>query len=335
MVVFIYMFVTPFIETPYWCIESKKRGETDGLTYDCQVVSKNYVAKYSEIANLSPIMMSVLDILCLIFFAYFRWFKSTWAVQKSRDKMRNVIFIILYSISIAIFVLSAFEITSMFLADMLRPFVIINFFRTLRFNLKEFYHDLRASFTILVTVFAWIFYFTVFGFYLFRYTFEGSTHFLDLGMSYSNLFTALTTANFPDVGLPAYQRNYFTMLFFISFLLVGLYLLLNILLASVFSKFTLRLEARITKNRMKRRNQVLKAYKRFERNVEDHLDAEEFRGFLAFIYDLKIDEPEGRSHYRRILGKMGVQSEEDDVPKDTIVNFMVARGALELRNNGR
>ena len=137
---------------------------------------------------------------------------------------------------------------------MLRPFVVINFFRTMRFNTKEFAHDLKASFIILVTIVFWIFYYAMLGFYLFRYTFEGATNFLELGMSMSSIYTALTTANFPDVGLPAYQRNYFTMLFFISFMLVGLYLLLNILLASVFSKFTLRLEERIRANGTQRRN---------------------------------------------------------------------------------
>ena len=69
----------------------------------------------------------------------------------------------------------------------------------------EFYYDIKASFTILFTVFVWIFYYTMFGFYLFRYTFEGAQNFVDFKTSYSSMFTALTTANFPDVALPAMQ----------------------------------------------------------------------------------------------------------------------------------
>ena len=46
------------------------------------------------------------------------------------------------------------------------------------------------------------------------------------------------------------------MLFFISFLVIGLFFLLNILLASVFNKFTTRLKERTEANKMKRRNGV-------------------------------------------------------------------------------
>ena len=109
----------------------------------------------------------------------------------------------LCTISCVICILSAFAITSLFLADLLRPFVVISLFRTVRFNFKEFFFDLKASFTILATVFIWIFYYTMFGFYLFRYTFEGAQNFVDFKTSYSSMFTALTTANFPDVALPA------------------------------------------------------------------------------------------------------------------------------------
>lgn len=173
------------------------------MTYNCQVQSKLYEARYSEIVDFNPLYTALFDILCLAFFAYFKWFKSTWSVQRSNDKLRNSIFAMLCTISCAICILSAFNITSLFLADLLRPFVVISFFRTVRFNIKEFYYDLKASFTILATVFVWIFYYTMFGFYLFRYTFEGAQNFVDLKTSYSSMFTALTTANFPDVALPA------------------------------------------------------------------------------------------------------------------------------------
>ena len=224
--------------------------------------------------------------------------------------------------------------TSVFVADMMRPFVVICCFRTIRFNFKEFCHDLRASLVILVTVFFWIFYYTVFGFYLFRYSFEGSTKFLNLGMSYTSLYTALTTANFPDVGLPAYQRNFFTMFFFITFLLVGLYLLLNILLAIVFSKFTMRLEKRIHANRMKRRNQIVEIYEKFETNLAGYLNADECKKLIAFVYDFDMETRSGRSRYRKILSKMELD-ETDEVGKETIVNFLVTRGAQELRSKSQ
>ena len=48
----------------------------------------------------------------------------------------------------------------------------------------------------------------------------------------------LTTANFPDIMLPAYNVNFMYSIFFISYLMIGLYFLLSLLLANIFTKFT-------------------------------------------------------------------------------------------------
>ena len=121
-----------------------------------------------------------------------------------------------------------------------------------------------ASFTTLVAIFAWIFMYSIVGFYLFHYSFEGATTFVNFRESYWNMLTLLTTANFPDIMLPACHRNYFIMLFFISYLLLGLFFLLNFLLASVFNKFKQRLAARIDSNEEKRKQQVFQVYKMFD-----------------------------------------------------------------------
>ena len=49
--------------------------------------------------------------------------------------------------------------------------------------------------------------------------------------SYYSMLILLTTANFPDVMLPAYNVSFFWSIYFVSFLILGLYALLNLLLA--------------------------------------------------------------------------------------------------------
>lgn len=115
-----------------------------------------------------------------------------------------------------------------------------------------------------MTVFAFIFLYAIVGFYTFRYTFEGGQDFATFSEGYTSMLTLLTTANFPDVMLPAYRVNYFNMSFFVSYLCIGLFFLLNILLAVVFNKYKGRLEAKIVKNEEKRNKLVLKLYKMFE-----------------------------------------------------------------------
>ena len=52
----------------------------------------------------------------------------------------------------------------------------------------------------------------------------------------------LTTANFPDIMLPAYKTNWWQILLFVAYMFGGLYFLSNVLLATVYSRFRCRLE---------------------------------------------------------------------------------------------
>jgi len=82
--------------------------------------------------------------------------------------------------------------------------------------------------------------YSVLGFYLFGpdENFEGSPYFQTFFLSFINLFVLLTTANYPDVMMPSYNRNSFSFLFFFSYLMVNLYFLMNLLLAVVYDSFT-------------------------------------------------------------------------------------------------
>ena len=60
--------------------------------------------------------------------------------------------------------------------------------------------------------------------------------------AYYRMLILLTTANFPDIMLPAYNENIFNVVLFMSYMMLGLYFMFNILLATVYSRFKRRLE---------------------------------------------------------------------------------------------
>lgn len=53
-----------------------------------------------------------------------------------------------------------------------------------------------------------------------------------------NMIILLTTSNYPDVMLPAYQADRLMCLFFITYLFLGLFLIMNVLLAVIFNIFS-------------------------------------------------------------------------------------------------
>ena len=94
---------------------------------------------------------------------------------------------------------------------------------------------------ILVSIFLFVLVYSAVGFFVFEYKIEGYMYFATLSDSYYSMLILLTTANYPDVMLPAYNASFFWSLFFVSFLILGLYALLNLLLAQVFNGFRNRL----------------------------------------------------------------------------------------------
>lgn len=217
-----------------------------------------------------------------------------------------------------------------FFADLLRPFIVINFLGTQRQNLKDFCTDLWSSATIVVTIFAWIYLFSLVGFYIFRYSFEGVVYFDSMRTSYRSMLTLLTTANFPDVMLPAYNKNFFSILFFLFYLLFGLYFLFNLLLASVFSKFKDRYQNRIDANKENLRKKVEQLYEMFDKRQRGYLNSEELKQLLAFVFDLQVKSRMSREYNKRILSKLGL-TEREHIPRDLLIDYLVDRGAMEKR----
>ncbi|XP_059149690.1 two pore channel protein 1-like [Physella acuta] len=79
--------------------------------------------------------------------------------------------------------------------------------------------------------------FSILGFYLFS-GIKTDTNFKTMQSSFVSLFVLLTTANYPDVMMPAYNESRYYCVFFIIYLSLELYFLMNLLLAVVYDTFS-------------------------------------------------------------------------------------------------
>jgi hypothetical protein len=87
---------------------------------------------------------------------------------------------------------------------------------------------------------------TVFAFVaerMFIGTLAGTQYFPNYMESWLNMFILMTTANFPDVMLPAYEKNRLYCIFFIFYVCLQVYLLMSLMLAIFYSNFNKRFEA--------------------------------------------------------------------------------------------
>ena len=129
----------------------------------------------------------------------------------------------------------------------MRPVVVLIFLSTIRSNFKQLLLNVRDSIAILIAILIYIFYFTIIGYYLFRSTLQGYVNFTSIPETYYQMAILLTTSNFPDVMLPAYYESSYSVIFFMVYLILGLYFLFNTLLATIFTNYKQRLQARAAK----------------------------------------------------------------------------------------
>ena len=84
--------------------------------------------------------------------------------------------------------------------------------------------------------------------------------FADYGAALDSLGVAVTTANFPDVMMPYYNDGYFHSAFFLAFMVITTFLLMNVVLAVTFQAFSELMCARVVKDSTQRRKAVAEVF---------------------------------------------------------------------------
>uniref|UniRef100_A0A8C4TZD5 Two pore segment channel 1 n=1 Tax=Falco tinnunculus TaxID=100819 RepID=A0A8C4TZD5_FALTI len=103
-----------------------------------------------------------------------------------------------------------------------------------RRNLRQIFQSLPPFIDILLLL---LFFMVIFAILGELYLWKIEVYFNTLENSLVNLFVLLTTSNFPDVMMPSYARNPWSCVFFIVYLSIELYFIMNLLLAVVFDTF--------------------------------------------------------------------------------------------------
>ncbi|XP_020622394.1 two pore calcium channel protein 1-like [Orbicella faveolata] len=124
--------------------------------------------------------------------------------------------------------------------------------------------------------------FAMLGFYLFSDN-EKDEFFNSFWRSFISLFVLLTTANYPDVMMPSYQRSRWAVIYFGVYIAVVLYFLMNLLLAVVYDTFTNIEKNKFRKLFLHKRQAVRQAYKLLCSESPPHwISLSKFIGLMSF-----------------------------------------------------
>ncbi|XP_058382176.1 two pore channel protein 2 isoform X1 [Diceros bicornis minor] len=202
---------------------------------------------------------------------------------------------------------------------LLRPFFLMQNSSMMKKTLKCVRRSLPEMASVLLLLALHLCVFTMFGMLLFTrekqddgQDRERLTYFRNLPQALTSLLVLLTTANNPDVMIPAYSKNRAYAIFFIVFTLIGSLFLMNLLTAIIYNQFRGYLMKSLQTSLLRRRLGTRAAYE-----VLSSLTAEEEahpqrvgvkpQDFLQVLQKVQLDS----SHKQAIVEE--VRSYGDDV----------------------
>ena len=129
-----------------------------------------------------------------------------------------------------------------FVAQLMRPVFIMIQFRILLDLLKRVILVISDILPMILLLALVVLSFALLTFRLYRGTMQGQSWFLTFEDSWYNMLVLMTTCNFPDIMLYAYDETRASSLVFISFLIISIFLFMNLTLANMFFFYVKRLD---------------------------------------------------------------------------------------------
>jgi len=124
--------------------------------------------------------------------------------------------------------------------------VLLLFIRALRESWKRILMVLYHSFPVLLIIFAYLIFCSLVAYIMFGgETYNNKEYFEDIPHTMFNMYVLLTTSNFPDIIFPFWRIHNITALYFIGFLMTGLYMLFNLMLAIFYNNYKHQINMKI------------------------------------------------------------------------------------------
>jgi len=205
------------------------------------------------------------------------------------------------------------------LAPLFRIFLLVSLSVDSRRELRTIITLMPEVMTIVFLLFIFIAFYAWMGVVGFYGTPEAKQHFPNLIDGMWTLWIAVTTANYPDVMMPAYNRNRLAALYFVVFMAITFFFLMNVILASVVNAYDNELDRRRIASKQTSQRELHEAFALLQKNGVIDRDT-----VMALFLILNDDFPEFRTipdDEAKLLFALLDKDGSNQISEDEFMNF--------------
>lgn len=261
-----------FFEKPLWCARY--------TTHSCDERDYYFLGQLPYLTKTQAIVYEGITLIILLIQTLFPIAFEGWNLywKNILNKLKVICLFILVA-DLLVYALYLSPVAIYYLPLRIAPYIRIVFFvlniRELRTcavtlaGMGGMYLNILALSLLFLLFSSWLAYL------FFEDTQQGIALFYSYGATVYQMFVLFTTSNNPDVWIPAYKESRWYSLFFIIYVLLGVYFLTNLILAVVYDSFKDQLVKQIARMDYMRRSILGKAFGLIDTHKNGFLDKEQ------------------------------------------------------------
>jgi two pore calcium channel protein len=254
-----------FLEKPLWCRKDAEHACDQRDLYflgQLPYFSKTESLIYEGIT----LVILALDIFCPLSYEGLNIF---W---KSTINKLKILLLFILACDILVF---AFSAQPFRVAPYIRVALLIMTIRELRMCAITLYGLIGTYLNVLALSLLFLLFASWLAYVTFEDTLQGKTIFSSYGETLYQMFVLFTTSNNPDVWVPAYKISRWYSLFFIVYVLLGVYFLTNLILAVIYDSFKEQFGKQLVQMDSIRKSILEKAFGLIDTAGQGYLDREQ------------------------------------------------------------
>ncbi|KAJ4729809.1 Two pore calcium channel protein 1 [Melia azedarach] len=269
---FFALIVLNFLEKPLWCEKT--------TTYSCTDREYYFLGQLPYLTGTESLIYEGITLIVLIIHTFFPISYEGWPLfWKSHLTRLKVICLLILVADFLVYALYLSPVAFDFLPLRIAPYIRVIFFilniRELRESLFVLAGMLGTYLNVLALGLLFLLFSSWLAFVIFEDTQQGKTLFNSYGATLYQMFVLFTTSNNPDVWIPAYKASRWYCLFFVLYILLGVYFVTNLILAVVYDSFKSQLAKQVSEMDRMRKRTLGKAFNFIDKYNVGFLDKEQ------------------------------------------------------------